>query len=119
MSDNLLARLGNTAFAFRGYNVTNLGRTPELLAHPTYGRMVEAHLREASQLCADIVKRPVDLVWRVCAGQETRGLEDYAEDVALIVAIELAQVRLLEEFFGVALPKRGMCSDTASANVQH
>jgi hypothetical protein len=26
-----------TAFAFRGYNVTNLGRTPELLAHPSYG----------------------------------------------------------------------------------
>jgi hypothetical protein len=25
------------AFAFRGYNLTNLGRTPELLAHPAFG----------------------------------------------------------------------------------
>ena len=34
-------RLSQAAFAFRGYNITNLGRTPELLAHPAYGRVVE------------------------------------------------------------------------------
>ena len=104
-NNNLLAQLGNTAFAFRGYNVTNFGRTPELLAHPIYGSTVEAYLREASQLCANVIKRPVDLAARLRAGRETRGLEEYAEDVALIVAIELAQIRLLEEFFGIALSK--------------
>jgi [acyl-carrier-protein] S-malonyltransferase len=103
--NNLLAHLGNTAFAFRGYNVSNFGRTPELLAHPTYGTIVESHLREASQLCADIVKRPVDLAARLRAGPENGGLEKYAEDAALIVAVELAHIRLLEEFFGIALPK--------------
>ncbi len=104
-NNNLQARLGRAAFAFRGYNVTNLGRTPELLAHRVYGGVVEAHLREASKLCANVVKRPVDLVTRVREKHETRGLEDYAEDVALIVAVEIAQVRLLEQFFGIALPK--------------
>ena len=76
-----------------------------MLAHPAYGSIVEAHLREASQLCADVVKRPVDLVARVREKRDTRGLEDYAEDVALIVAVEIAQLRLLEEFFAIKLPK--------------
>ena len=44
-----LKRLDATAFAFRGYNVTNLGRTDELLAHRIYGPLVEAHLREAAR----------------------------------------------------------------------
>lgn len=95
--------LGRVAFAFRGYNVTNLGRTQELLAHPAYGSVVAAHLNEASELCADVLKRPVNLTARVRASLETRGLEDYAEDVALIVAVEIAHVRILEEFFGIKL----------------
>lgn len=102
---DLRSRLSQSAFAFRGYNVTNLGRTPELLAHAAYGSLVEARLREASEICSATIKRPVDLVARVRAGQETRGLGDYAEDVALIVAVEIAQLRLLEEFFGITLPQ--------------
>lgn len=102
---SLDARLGASAFAFRGYNVTNLGRTAELLAHPAYCKIVETFLRDAAQLCADVVKRPVDLVTRVREGRETRGLPDYAEDIALIVAAEIAQLRLLEEFHGITLPK--------------
>lgn len=98
-------RLSTTAFAFRGYNVTNLGRTPELLAHPTYGASVAAVLRDASNLAADVLHRPVDLVERVRETRETRGLEDYAEDIALIVAAELAQLRVLEEFHGITLNK--------------
>src|SRR3989442_846801 len=102
-SNNLQAHVGRSAFAFRGYNVTNLGRTPELLAHPAYGRIVAAYFRGASELCADTVKRPVDLVTRLRKGRETRGLEDYAEDVAFIVAAEIAQLRLLKEFFGISM----------------
>jgi [acyl-carrier-protein] S-malonyltransferase len=92
---------GVTAFAFRGYNLTNLGRTPELLAHPAYGPVVAGLLREASEVCAQTIGRPVDLVQRVRDRRETAGLADFAEDVALIVATEVAQVRLLEQFFGV------------------
>jgi [acyl-carrier-protein] S-malonyltransferase len=94
--------LGVTAFGFRGYNITNLGRTPELLAHPAYGAVVEASLREGSQICAAAIGRPVDLVARVREGRETTSLDHFAEDVAMIVAVEMAQVRLLGEFFGIA-----------------
>jgi [acyl-carrier-protein] S-malonyltransferase len=100
---DLGARMKQAAFAFRGYNVTNLGRTPELLAHSVYGPIVEAHLREASEVAADVLKHPMDMIARVREGRETRGLDDYAEDLVLIIAAELAQLRILEECFGVSL----------------
>jgi [acyl-carrier-protein] S-malonyltransferase len=102
---DLSTLLKKGAFAFRGYNATNLGRSAELLAHKAYGPLVETHLRDASALCSEVEKRPVDLVARVRAGRETAGLNDYAEDVALIVAMEIAQMRLLEQFHGVTLPQ--------------
>src|SRR4051794_12308882 len=37
---DLKARIGTASFAFRGYDVTNLGRSPELLAHQAYGPVV-------------------------------------------------------------------------------
>jgi [acyl-carrier-protein] S-malonyltransferase len=101
--DGLKEGLRATAFAFRGYNVTNLGRTPELLAHPSYGPTVSAVLEEASQTCSEVLGRPVDLLARVRSAKETTDLTTYAEDTALIVAAEIAQIRLLEEFFGVAV----------------
>ena len=103
MANHADLRLSQAAFAFRGYNVTNLGRSPELLAHAVYSPLVEAHLREASQISTDVVKRPIDLVMRVRNGRETSGLNDYAEDVALIIAMEMAQLRVLEECFGLSL----------------
>src|SRR5215475_8316880 len=102
-TNNLCARLRQAAFAFRGYNVANLGRTPELLAHPAYGPTVAAVLDEASQTCAAVMGRPVDLLARVRTAQETTDLTTYAEDAALIVAVEIAQIRLLEQFFGIAV----------------
>jgi [acyl-carrier-protein] S-malonyltransferase len=119
------ARIPQAAFAFRGYNVTNLGRTPELLAHAAYGPIVEKHLREAAELCADTVKRPIDLVERVRTRRETVSLQDYAEDVAMIVGVELAQLHLLREFFGIDLPEArlafgyslGECAALIATNV--
>ncbi len=102
MSINLLDRLGFTAFAFRGYNTTNLGRTPALLAHRVYGPVMERYLAEASEICADVVKQKVDLVGRVRRNEETT-LETYHEALALVVGVELAQVRLLEEFFDIRM----------------
>src|SRR5215475_9895605 len=104
-TNNLCARLRQAAFAFRGYNITNLGRTPELLAHPEYGPIMARFLREGSEICGDVIKQPVDLLGRVREGRETRDLQDYPEDVALIVAVELAQLKLLDEFFGLSTSK--------------
>ena len=89
----------NAAFAFRGYNVTNLGKTPELLAHAAYGPILERYLREASEFCTEYLRRPVDLVGRVRRREETT-LETYTEAVAMTVAVELAQIELLRQFFG-------------------
>jgi [acyl-carrier-protein] S-malonyltransferase len=97
----LADRLPNAAFAFRGYNTTNLGRTPELLAHPAYGPIVERHLNAAAEVTSDVVGRRVDLVDRVRRREET-SLASYDEAIALVVAVELAQLELLEKFFGIA-----------------
>lgn len=96
----LNARMKSAAFAFRGYNVTNLGRTPELLEHPAYGSIVEKHLKEASEIYTAATMQRVDLVKRVRLREET-SLETYSEAVSLITATELAQLELLKEFFGI------------------
>jgi [acyl-carrier-protein] S-malonyltransferase len=101
--DHFLNHPHATAFAFRGYNTTNLGRTPELLERPDYGPVVEDALREGSEVCAKAIGRPVDLVSRVRRREETRDLTTYAEDVALVVSVELAQMRLLEQRFGMPM----------------
>ncbi len=93
-------RLGTTAFAFRGYNNTNLGRTPELLAHPAYGPILERHLRAASEVCSEAAGRHFDLVGRVRNRHEST-LETFAEDIPLIVAIEQAQIEILRELYGI------------------
>ena len=104
MANSLQTKIATTAFAFRGYNTTNLGRTPELLAHPIYGRTIRRYLERGSEICAEIVGRPVDLVDAVARRQEY-GLDRYAEAVSLIVAADLAQVELLEEFHSASFPR--------------
>src|SRR3954468_10356357 len=100
MPNSLQTKIGTSAFAFRGYNTTNLGRTPELLAHPAYGKTIRRYLNRGSEICAEIVRRPVDLAATVEAQREY-GLDGYAEAIAMIVAADLAQVELLEEYHGV------------------
>jgi [acyl-carrier-protein] S-malonyltransferase len=97
---SLSAQLPTAALAFRGYNVTNLGRTGELLAHPTYGPLVERELRSASATTSDLLHRPVDLVAQVRAEQEST-LETYGEALALVLAVESAQLALLRDVFEV------------------
>ncbi len=94
-------RIANAAFAFRGYNVTNLGKTPELLEHRAYGPIVAEFLQQASNICSDCIGTKVNLVSRVRKRQETT-LRTYAQAIALIVSAELAQIRLLEEFFDIS-----------------
>ena len=95
-------RLASAAFAFRGYNVTNLGRSYELLSHHTYGPVVEDCLREAGHVCSDVIGKRVNLVMRVKHERQT-SLKTYAEAIGLILAMEQAQVRLLAEFYGIEM----------------
>lgn len=100
MPNELQRHIETTAFSFRGYNVTNLGKTPELLAHPLYGSTVERHLRAAADVCSAEIGRQVDLVARVRERSEP-DLDHYAEAVAIIMAVEFAQIEILQNFFGV------------------
>ena len=100
MPHGLAYRLPSAALSFRGYNVTNLGRTGELLSHPAYGPVVERHLKSASVVAADLLRRPVDLVSRVRSGEET-SLETYGDAVALLLSVEAAQLELLAQFFDI------------------
>lgn len=104
------AQMRSTAFAFRGYNIKNLGRTPELLDHPAYGSIVERCLRDASEITADTLRRPVDLVARVRSRIESDGLRHYPEDVGFILAVEMAQLQLLKEFFGITIDQARWCT---------
>src|ERR1700733_7027083 len=102
MDNGLKKRVGNTAFTFRGYNISNLGRTPELLAHPDYGPVVRRHLDDASRICTRVTGRKVNLLGRVHRKAKTT-LNTYAQDICLIVAVELAQLQILKDMFDIAL----------------
>jgi [acyl-carrier-protein] S-malonyltransferase len=92
--------IGEAALAFRGYNVTNLGRTRELLGVDAYRSTVIEELNRFGAICADVIKAPVDLLENVERDREY-GLDQYAQAVALVVAVEGAQLRLLREHHGV------------------
>lgn len=96
MVSTSVINIAETALAFRGYNVTNLGRTAELLAQPDYRQIVGAELKRFSSLCSEFTDQPVDLVKRVESGQDPQ-LEDYEEAISLVMAVEVAQMRLLQE----------------------
>jgi len=107
MASHPLDRFGQTAVAFRGYNTANIGRSCELLAHRLFGPILERWLIEAGQICQDVMRQKVDLVTRVRENRETT-LETYHEAIALIVAAELAQIQMLEEFYDFQLAKARM-----------
>jgi [acyl-carrier-protein] S-malonyltransferase len=96
MSPLLANDLSRAALAFRGYNITNLGRTAELLAVPAYRPILEHELDRFGSICEQVVGRPMDLLRRITERRET-DLETYDEAIALIVAVEIAQLRILQE----------------------
>src|SRR5688500_3167944 len=98
--EELSRHLPLTALSFRGYNVTNLGRSAQLLAQPRYTATIERHLDLASAAAAEILGRPVDLVSVVRSNTELP-LEKYGEAVALILAMEEAQLELLDRVYKV------------------
>jgi [acyl-carrier-protein] S-malonyltransferase len=94
--EDLRAGIADVALAFRGYNVTNLGRTSELLAVPAYAEILREELARYSEICDEYSATRVDLARLVEVGVDPP-LARYAESVALIVAVEMAQLRLLRE----------------------
>ena len=54
--EDLKKQISSAAIAFRGYDVTNIGRSPELLEHPVYAPIVRTTLEAASALCSDARK---------------------------------------------------------------
>jgi [acyl-carrier-protein] S-malonyltransferase len=100
MNMDIQQHLASTLFAFRGYDLTNLGRTPELLAHPKYGPVVADALTRAGQVTSEETGKPTDLVDRVRRQEETT-LDSFADAVALIMAAEIAQIDILREFHGI------------------
>jgi [acyl-carrier-protein] S-malonyltransferase len=100
--EQLSRALAESALAFRGYNVTNLGRSGELLAQPAYQATVERHLTEISAAASLHLGRPVDLLGRVRRGEET-SIDCYGDAIALIIAMECAQRDLAKQHFGIDL----------------
>jgi [acyl-carrier-protein] S-malonyltransferase len=106
-AEDVAKRIGTAALAFRGYDVANLGRSPELLDHPVYGTVVRETLDEAAEACSEAIGARVDLAARVRNREETT-LDTFPQDVATIVAMEVAQFRLLEEVFEVPVRQARM-----------
>ncbi len=98
--DDLKKRISGAAIAFRGYDVSNIGRTPELLEHPVYGPIVRTSLEAASALCSEAQGEKVDLVARVL-GREPSDLSTFVHDIGTVVAVQIAQIRILEEIFEI------------------
>ncbi len=87
------------AVAFRGYNMTNIGRTAELLDHPDVGPHLTKRLTQAQNLFEDLMGENVDYFHILRTGRAST-LETYASDLALIVAIELAHWDTLLDLLG-------------------
>jgi [acyl-carrier-protein] S-malonyltransferase len=92
-------RMADVVLAFRGYNVTNLGRTRQLMSVPAYSEILREELSRYSRICSEYSPHQVDLAEVVENGVEP-SLAQYAESVALVVAVEMAQLRLLREIHG-------------------
>ncbi|MBV8676088.1 MAG: ACP S-malonyltransferase [Planctomycetaceae bacterium] len=101
---DLKGRLPSTAFAFRGYDVTNLGRSLELLEHAVYGPVVRRVLDQVSEISTEAVGEKIDLASYIRAN-EASSLATFTHDVATIVAMEMAQLQILEEVFDVPIRK--------------
>ena len=107
MTINLNQRIARTAFAFRGYNRPIWAAQAKLLADPRYADTVRSHLERASAVCEDAAGRRIDLAARVERGEET-DLKCYAEAVAMVVAVEAAQIEILRTRYEVDYPQAAL-----------
>jgi len=88
-----------TALAFRGFGVTNLGRTTDLWQRDEYRVLLEDALRAASNVCSEVTGRDIDLIEFVREGRDP-DVESYPQALSLIVAVEVGQLNILKQLFG-------------------
>ena len=100
MAEHLIDRLHDSCFVFRGYNITNLGKTPQLVENRAYGPIMERYLKQASDIASEEVGQEINLIARVRAKQETN-LNSFPDAVALVLASEVAQIAMLRECHGI------------------
>jgi len=98
--EDLKKRISTTAIAFRGYDVTNMGRSAEFLDHAAYAPIVRATLESASALCSDALGKKVDLIARLLAN-EASDLSTFVQDIGTVVGMQVAQFRILEQVFDI------------------
>jgi [acyl-carrier-protein] S-malonyltransferase len=98
--EDLKKRISTAAIAFRGYDASNLGRSPEFLEHPAFGPIVRTTLESASSLCSDALGEKVDLAARILA-REPSELSTFVQDIGTVVGMQIAQVKILEEVFDI------------------
>jgi len=99
-AERLRRGMNQTVFAFRGYNITNQGRTLELLEVPQLRPIFESNLNQAAEICSDVLHQKVDLL-EMLKNQTESSLQTYTEDVAQIVAVEISQIQALGEIYEV------------------
>lgn len=99
MSKTMFQLGSKVAVAFRGYNITNIGKTAELLDHPVMGKHLENRLIQAQDYQKELLGETVDY-FQVIRSQRPSTLETYTSDVAMIVAIELAHWDTLLDLLG-------------------
>ncbi len=98
--EELKKRISTAAIAFRGYDVSNIGRSAELLEHPVYGPIVRATLESASACCSDAQGEKVDLVQRIL-DHEPSDISTFVHDIGTVVGMQVAQIRILEQIFEI------------------
>jgi [acyl-carrier-protein] S-malonyltransferase len=97
-------QIESCAYAFRCYETENLGRSRELVDHPCYGPLVRDVLRGATREYAEATGQELDLVEYIREGGRD-GVANLSNDNATIMAMRLAQLRILEEFFEVPVER--------------
>ncbi len=100
MEIDLKAQIGTSVLAFRGYNQTNQGRSGELLKHARYGPLMVDALTEAAVVLREATGRRTDLVRRVQKAEPTE-LSTFAEDIGVVLATSIAQVRIVQQLFEI------------------
>lgn len=99
-SEELSRLIENSVFAFRGYNITNSGLTSELFAQDRYRPYFERQFGNLGEIASDSLSQSIDLTKRASETGEAT-LETYPQEVAFIVAVELAHIDILKQEFGI------------------
>ncbi len=94
-----IATNGKLAVTFRGYNITNAGKTAALLDHPLLGQYLDHRLEQADALCSDVINRHTQ-IRQDLIDERPSDLDTYPADLAMIVAVELAHWDALQELLG-------------------